>query len=89
MRAAMSNGGFAFAVEPSSKVLEKPFGTARLRLLFSCHRGGFVFALSRLTLVPFEVPRAVLRTTARDARSGFVFAIRDLKCRIAVKGDPR
>ena len=37
MRAAMSNGGFAFAVEALPKVFKKPFGTARLRLLFSCH----------------------------------------------------
>jgi hypothetical protein len=35
---------------------------------------GFVFAISAFDNVPFEVLRAALRTTARDARSGFVFS---------------
>jgi hypothetical protein len=40
-------------------------------------RSGFVFAFWGCDVVPLVVLRATLRTTARDARGGFVFAFRD------------
>jgi hypothetical protein len=47
----------------------------RLRFLKShifARESGFVSAFSTLDIVPFEVLREALRTTARDARGGFV-----------------